>query len=243
MFSLPTSPAQASLAAAILAGGVGSFMAMTPPNPSPSNPTSGSTPIEDALRSLKLTHKHAPKVILAPLGLMTLHASSLAFFYPNIPSSLVRYGVENGLDTNLITWSSATSIPLALILVGVPLRLIPYASLGKNFTFALTEPDRLTTTGIYRYVQHPSYTGATLVCAGNAMLINRLNGVLSCLIPPRYYQTVHSLGWTLTAVFTALAASMVWTRVRQEEKLLRSRFGAEWEAWHAKTARFIPWIF
>jgi protein-S-isoprenylcysteine O-methyltransferase Ste14 len=31
-------------------------------------------------------------------------------------------------------------------------------------------------------------------------------------------------------------------RVRDEEKMLKEKFGKEWENWHSRTARFIPWI-
>jgi protein-S-isoprenylcysteine O-methyltransferase Ste14 len=35
----------------------------------------------------------------------------------------------------------------------------------------------------------------------------------------------------------------VWTRVRQEERMLRANFGVNWEEWHSKTPRFLPWRF
>lgn len=32
-------------------------------------------------------------------------------------------------------------------------------------------------------------------------------------------------------------------RVRDEERMLRARFGKEWELWHARTKRFVPGVF
>lgn len=98
------------------------------------------------------------------------------------------------MNTALISWSAATSVPLALILcVGVPIRLVSYASLGKNFTFDLAVPDRLITDGIYQYVQHPSYTGTLVLLFSNTMLLLRIDGALSCWIPSRRYRTVRKL--------------------------------------------------
>ena len=135
-------------------------------------------------------------------------------------------------------------MPLALILcVGVPLRLVSYAFLGKNFTFALAEPDRLTTTGIYRFVQHPSYTGLFTVIICNLALLGRADGVLSCWIPARWYETARWTQLCLAPVALSLLLGAMWTRVVQEESMLRGRFGVEWEQWHARTARFISWLF
>lgn len=238
---LSISLSQASLAATILASTIGTYIALSPPP----NPGAKSLPSTgDSIRWLNLTNKHTTKVVLAPLGLVALHTSSLTYLHPNIPSSILRHGAENGLNTDLITWSAATSIPLALILcAGVPLRLVSYAELGKNFTFALTEPDRLTTTGIYRYVQHPSYTGLMVLMACNVALLGRMDGVLSCWIPPRWYQAFRALEWALAPVGLSVFMFGVWTRVRQEERMLRAEFDVEWDSWHATTPRFIPWVF
>ncbi|XXG97989.1 hypothetical protein Hte_004305 [Hypoxylon texense] len=238
-----TSLSQTSLAATILASSVGTYVALTPPNPNPSTKSSPSS--GDLMHRLHITSKRFINVALAPVGFLALHASSLAYLYPHIPPRLLRNGAANGLNPDLVTWSKATSIPLALILcAGIPLRLVPYASLGKNFTFALAEPDRLNTAGIYRYVQHPSYTGIMVLFVGNVALLGRTDGALSCWIPPAWYETLRALGWTLLVpVAMSLTLFGVWARVRQEERMLRAKFGAEWENWHATTPRFLPWLF
>jgi protein-S-isoprenylcysteine O-methyltransferase Ste14 len=120
--------------------------------------------------------------------------------------------------------------------------LVPYASLGKNFTFALKEPDRLKTTGIYQYLQHPSYTGLAILMIFNVALLGRLDGVLSCWIPPNVYETFCS--WAIRLLPFTISGVMfgIWTRVSEEEKMLKRAFGKEWESWHARTARFVPFI-
>ncbi|KAH8657826.1 prenyl cysteine carboxyl methyltransferase ste14 [Xylariales sp. PMI_506] len=240
--ALPISFAQASLAAAILASAVGTYIGVTPPNPAPATapPSAG-----DWVRRLNLTHKHTTKACFIPLGFLTLHVSALALRYPGtIPASVLRHGAVNPLNPDLITWSPATVIPLALILgVGAPLRLVPYTSLGRNFTFELAEPDRLVTTGIYRYVQHPSYTGLVLLIACNFALLCRADGAMSCWVPPRYYTAFVNLEYLLVPMACLITGVLMWTRVKQEESMLRAKFGRKWDTWHAATARFIPWVF
>lgn len=230
---------QGSLAVTMAVSTIGTYIALTPPNPnSVAVPSTG-----DSIRMLSFANGLTIKAAMTPFGLLSLHTCCLVFFYPNIPSSILRHGAQNGLNTNLIRWSAATSIPLALILcAGIPLRLVPYASLGKNFTFTLTEPDRLVTTGIYHYVQHPSYTGLVTLLVCSMVLLGRNDGVLSCWIPPRLYQAARTAKLVMIPIWLSILMLGVRTRVSEEELMLRAEFGAEWEKWHAATARFIPWV-
>ncbi|KAI0467009.1 hypothetical protein F4859DRAFT_495971 [Xylaria cf. heliscus] len=235
----PTSLPQAALAGTMLASTMGTYLALSPPNPN----RQSTSQVSDFFTQHNLTHNHVTKVIMAPIGLLALHTCSLAYLHPATPQFILRHGAENGLNTNLITWSPATAVPLALILcAGIPLRLRSYTTLGRNFTFALAEPDRLTTTGIYRYVQHPSYTGATILILCNARLLGRIDGVLSCWIPPRWFPYFWIAERLLAPVALAVAMFGLWIRVRQEERMLRARFGIQWEQWHARTWRFVPWV-
>lgn len=242
---------QALFAVAIGIAIVGTYVALTPPSYPSQTPTAlpEIPPGGDTIRRFRLTSKHAAKFTILPLVFAALHTSLLALFYEypddDVPAWLLRHGVENGLNRNLITWSLPTIGPLALILVvGVPLRLISYNSLGYNFTFTLTRPDSLSTTGIYRHVQHPSYTGLVAILVGHVALLARLDGVIACsLVPPGWYPYVKVLGiWIAAPVGAAVMMLGVWTRVWQEEKMLRDHFGREWEVWHASTPRFLPSI-
>lgn len=236
---------QASLSAAIAASAIGTCIALSPPNPDP-KPTEAAVQPPDFIRWLRLTHKFAVRTALAPFTLLSLHTSALAYHHPNIPTHLLRNAAENGnhLNTSLVTWSPATTVPLALILcAGIPLRLVPYATLGKNFTFVLKKPDRLTTTGVYRYVQHPSYTGLVTLLLSNAALLLRPDGALSSWLPRGLYLAFRKWQWGLVSAAVAILVTGMSVRVREEERMLRAEFGEEWERWHAKTARFIPYIF
>ncbi|KAK0379914.1 isoprenylcysteine carboxyl methyltransferase [Colletotrichum limetticola] len=248
---------QASLSVAILASTIGTYIGLLNPNPEPPQKPNNDlhhhnhhhhhqphTKHADSIRWMHLTHRHTPKVILLPLALLSLHLAALTLYTPNIPPSILRHGAENGLSASLTTWSASTLLPLAAIFfAGVPLRLGPYRSLGKNFTFQLTKPDQLKTTGIYRYLQHPSYTGVIVLVLSNVALLARLDGVLSCWVAPAWHQGLRSVQWVLGPAACCVFLFGVWTRVREEESMLREEFGEKWERWHASTARFVPYIF
>ncbi|KAH7142704.1 hypothetical protein B0J13DRAFT_415887, partial [Dactylonectria estremocensis] len=88
------------------------------------------------------------------------------------------------LNAELSNWSAYTiTCFLLIVCVGAPLRLISFQRLGKNPTFNLAQPDRLSTTGIYRYIQHPRYIGQVVILRTNSVLFLRWDGALACWIP------------------------------------------------------------
>ncbi|MFJ2363601.1 methyltransferase family protein [Pseudomonas sp. NPDC087697] len=110
-----------------------------------------------------------------------------------------------------------------LFIAGGALRMWPVFVLGKRFSglVAIQPGHTLVTEGIYRTLRNPSYLG---------MLVN-------------------ALGWALAfrssvgVVLTALLLPALIARINAEEALLRSQFGAEYEAYCAKTWRLIPRVY
>ncbi len=71
--------------------------------------------------------------------------------------------------------------------------------------------------------------------------MKRSDGSLGCWLPAWIVEA--KLFWRVLACLLIVSTShIVKKRVRQEEEMLRSVFGEEWEAWHARTKRFIPGI-
>ncbi|KAK4462358.1 hypothetical protein QBC42DRAFT_346393 [Cladorrhinum samala] len=232
---------QTALALTLLVSYLGTYLASIPPHPNPSHDSSY-TAGHDSLRSWIIAENHGTKIFLIPLGFFTLHAALLAYHYPSMPPWLLRNGLANGINTDLFTWSRHTVIPLALNLcVGVPLRLASYSALGKNFTFGLARPDRLTTTGIYRWVQHPSYTALVFLIPANVALLGRLNGIWACWAAPGVLRVLRRD--SVPPLALAITLWIFWTRVKEEEQMLKDQFGVVWEEWHLRTARFVPGIF
>jgi protein-S-isoprenylcysteine O-methyltransferase Ste14 len=122
------------------------------------------------------------------------------------------------LDGDAIRW-----LGVALFAAGGTLRIWPVFVLGRRFSglVAIQPGHTLVTSGVYAVFRHPSYLG---------LLVN-------------------SLGWGLAfraGIGVLLAALMILpllARIRAEERLLRTHFGAEYEAYRARTSRLIPGLF
>jgi protein-S-isoprenylcysteine O-methyltransferase Ste14 len=107
--------------------------------------------------------------------------------------------------------------------VGGVLRLAPVFVLGRRFSgLVAIQPDhRLVTGGIYGIVRHPSYLGLV----------------------------VNALGWSLAfrsgiGVFLVVLILLVLIgRMNAEERLLGETFGAEYEAYRARTWRLVPYVY
>jgi protein-S-isoprenylcysteine O-methyltransferase Ste14 len=95
--------------------------------------------------------------------------------------------------------------------------------LGNRFSglVAIQPGHTLVTNGIYGVIRHPSYLG---------LLIN-------------------SLGWSLAfrsgvgVLLTVLLIPPLLARINAEEKLLRSEFGDDYNAYRSRTWRLIPRIY
>src|SRR6516165_8419740 len=122
------------------------------------------------------------------------------------------------LDGETVRW-----LGVALFAAGGLLRIWPVFVLGRRFSglVAIQPGHRLVTSGVYGIIRHPSYLG---------LLVN-------------------ALGWALTfrstvgVLLTALTVVILIGRIRSEEVLLHSEFGAEYDAYRARTWRLIPGLY
>ncbi|RDW78971.1 methyltransferase family protein [Aspergillus mulundensis] len=196
------------------------------------------------------------RIILSPQNLYLARITNVALIYHilvtlfSTPSQSDQATLAklcpfpSHLDHSTVSWSARTTGYLALVGVGAFLRLGAYARLGRNFTYELAKPDRLTTSGIYRYLQHPSYTGMALELAGYCgLLVNWVDTPIACLVPGALLGLVREWEGAFLVLGSTVFCAFFSVRIRDEEMMLRERFGAEWEVWHGKTARVIPWVF
>ena len=122
------------------------------------------------------------------------------------------------IDGEVTRW-----VGVFLFAIGGTLRLWPVFILGNRFSglVAIQPGHRLVTTGIYSAIRHPSYLGLL----------------------------VSSLGWGLAfrsglgVLLTLLLIVPVVGRMRAEENLLRTQFGAEYDTYRACTSRLIPGVY
>jgi len=137
----------------------------------------------------------------------------------------------------------AFSIGCLVVAIGFGLlRLEAYRQLGKNFTFQIAKPSGLMTSGLYGWMQHPSYTGILFFTTAIFLLWMQPHGVLGCFIPAGLAKK-EWLWWCYRVQYLATVAYMTRGRVLQEERMMKREFGREWEEYHASVARFIPGVF
>ncbi|OJJ68498.1 hypothetical protein ASPBRDRAFT_68061 [Aspergillus brasiliensis CBS 101740] len=237
-----------SLSASLLAAGYLAFRSLTPPN-LPIRSTGNGPP--DRVR-----------LIAGPLSAVTRHLNTtciiyhalLALFYADGSNQHAKELVHTGdgvylqavcphlagLAPHLFTWTVTTTFCLLSLTVGALLRLHAFRTLGRNFTFQLSQPDTLVTGGMYRFVQHPSYTGLWLLAAGYLGLVMRWDGAVACAMDDTVRERLSGWGGWVVGVIVAGFGYATGMRVRDEEGMLRDKFGRAWEEWHVRTARFIP---
>ncbi|KAJ5481866.1 hypothetical protein N7475_000678 [Penicillium sp. IBT 31633x] len=157
-----------------------------------------------------------------------------------LPSAAESVCHSPSLNHDLFSWNRLTAPLILVSLFGGYLRLVAYMQLRENFTFRLARPSQIVKTGIYAWVQHPSYSGAALLIFCYCGLVMRADGVLSCwlggiLLHGIVYANWVYLVWAVTVVFPL--------RITKEEKMLRDGVGKEWEDYNRQTARLVPHVF
>jgi protein-S-isoprenylcysteine O-methyltransferase Ste14 len=122
------------------------------------------------------------------------------------------------LDGDAIRW-----LGVALFAAGGALRIWPVFVLGRRFSglVAIQPGHTLVTSGVYGVIRHPSYLGLFVNSVGWGLAFRSGAGVL----------------------LAALTIPPLLARIRAEETLLRAQFGAEYDAYRARTSRLIPWLF
>jgi len=134
-----------------------------------------------------------------------------------LPAYTDRIGVWT-IDGDAVRWPG-----VVLFAAGGALRLWPVFVLGERFSglVAIQQGHRLVTHGPYRVIRHPSYLGLI----------------------------VNMLGWSLAfrsgvgLLLTALTLVPLRARIVAEERLLGATFGAEYQAYRARTWRLMPWCY
>ncbi len=127
------------------------------------------------------------------------------------------------LDVWVLGGDAVRWLGVLLFVIGGVLRLWPVFVLGRRFSglVAIQRDHTLVTDGIYRVIRHPSYLGLVVNALGWALAFRSGVGVL----------------------LVALMLLPVVARIRAEEALLLSEFGAPYEAFRRRTWRMVPGIY
>jgi protein-S-isoprenylcysteine O-methyltransferase Ste14 len=117
-------------------------------------------------------------------------------------------------------WLSAAAIALATASVAVI--LISQRTLGQQFAYQarLVEGHRLITAGPYGWVRNPIYSALFGLALATGLVVSE---------------------WLLLPFFAILYAAGTLIRVRTEERLLRARFGREFDDYARRVPALVPW--
>ena len=145
----------------------------------------------------------------------TLFTLSLLFSYVDF----LWTGTIDAFIFDLPVWVQVLGGMISLM--GVVLLEWVHQALGHHFSphLELREDHRIVHEGPYAFVRHPMYTSGLCFLIGNGLLSSN---VILLLVP--------------TCSFIVLLV----LRVHDEEKMLRHRFGVEWERYTQKTGFLVP---
>jgi protein-S-isoprenylcysteine O-methyltransferase Ste14 len=121
-----------------------------------------------------------------------------------------------------VPWMHPTA--LALLAIGLYIRLSAIITLGRSFSanVAIHDTQKLNTSGFFRYMRHPSYTGMMLIFLALGLHKQNWLSILIILVPP----------------FFALLY-----RIHVEEAALTNAFGDQYIDYSRTTKRLIPGIY
>jgi len=171
---------------------------------------------ETATRRSKKIEKREPLVV-ALSSRLTLW---IAIFLVVTTYAQAHYPLGAGfLPSSPITAYAGLGVGLCGILFAIWARI----TLGSNWSgdAVLKKGQVLVKNGPYGIVRHPIYTGVTIGIVGSAVAENTVTG--------------------LVAICFVLLFSYL--RIRDEERLMKEKFGVEYEDYARKVKAFVPWIW
>jgi protein-S-isoprenylcysteine O-methyltransferase len=113
---------------------------------------------------------------------------------------------------------------LFLFVAGVVLRWYSIIRLGRFFTVdvAIAKEHRVIDSGPYRFIRHPSYTGALVAFFGFGLCLGNWLSILLLMLP--------------------ILAAFLW-RIKIEEAALIDGLGEDYRAYMRRTARLLPFVY
>jgi protein-S-isoprenylcysteine O-methyltransferase Ste14 len=123
------------------------------------------------------------------------------------------------------TRTSELEVPgVAVMALGLAVRIWAVAALGRSFrtTVEVDPGQAVVTSGPYRWIRHPSYTGLLLIVAGYGLALG---------------------GWLSFAACLVLPLPAILHRIRIEEAELDRVLGDAYGNYRATTARLVPRVW
>jgi protein-S-isoprenylcysteine O-methyltransferase Ste14 len=118
-------------------------------------------------------------------------------------------------------WRIALGISLAILGILFVQRALRHLDKQWRLDAALSADHQLIRTCPYALLRHPIYSAMFLMILGTGLLLARWPAILAAAV-------LHIAGTEI--------------RIRSEEKLLRSRFGEEYDKWSHRVWAYVPFI-
>jgi protein-S-isoprenylcysteine O-methyltransferase Ste14 len=137
----------------------------------------------------------------------------------------LAFGAGFGLQQAAIPWMRTELFfaGIALMWAGIAFRYYAMRVLGRYFTFQVDVHSGQTVieAGPYRYIRHPSYTGALITVLGLGLALGNWVGILAML-------TCIGIGYAY--------------RIRVEESALVAALGDPYKEYMRRTHRLVPFV-
>ena len=149
-------------------------------------------------------------------GLLALAFAGLVI----VPGVYALTGFPRVLDRPVVPWIAYLGV--AVLCGALALFYRSHLDLGRNWSISLEirSEHRLVRTGVYRLIRHPMYSSFFLLALAQLLLLPNWLAGASGLV-----------GVGLLYTF----------RIRQEERMMLERFGADYRDYMASTKRLVPW--
>jgi protein-S-isoprenylcysteine O-methyltransferase Ste14 len=146
---------------------------------------------------------------------------------------LIAVGLASAIALASVTANASSSldipgphraIGLIVMWLGLAIRVWAVAALGRAFrtTVEVDADQAVVSSGPYRWVRHPSYTGLLLIVAGFGLAVGN---------------------WLALAVCVALPLPALLRRIHVEEAELTRVLGEPYRAYRTRTKRLIPGLW
>jgi protein-S-isoprenylcysteine O-methyltransferase Ste14 len=151
---------------------------------------------------------------------------SLLILWPVILASIsfgTWYGQAHAPDF-FSNRSDAARVGIPLLVIGLVIRWVAIFKLGRRFTanVVIQRDQRVETSGLFRFVRHPSYTGLLIIFSGIAL---------------------NTRSWIGAAIVIVPISLALLYRIYVEEAALSNAFGEEYRSYCRSTKRLIPGVF
>jgi protein-S-isoprenylcysteine O-methyltransferase Ste14 len=115
-------------------------------------------------------------------------------------------------------------VALAIMLIGLGLRVWAAVTLGRYYTRTLTttKDHRVVTTGPYAWVRHPAYLGVILLWSGFGVLSSNL---------------------VVAFIFPVIFVAVYLYRISVEERMLVEVLGDAYVQYKRRTHKLIPFVY